>query len=400
MNVHRAISLSNASFDLHPKNSASNFTHHLPVPIVLDSTLQHSVYLQSLIVSPKLSKSAKVGYLKVHLNEINPQASTKNGNERCLAVFPFPKRHTLPTFWYEFDHPIHVPLDNLDVIKEFNFWITDEDNNIVKFSRCCPTVLNLVVEEMKFQDHFSLSLNPFDSKDIFTTNNNNDFSSSLPNTIELGEGWEVALHSVMVPKGLFIDSNFEIKLTSGWSTVSPQKWIDKGQSLKSILRQLKAHLSGWNMSLIINEKTGVSISTGEGSSAIGGSLWFNDAVCRSVGIPSEGGRTWRIQEDITELSSVSPSTLATRSVNHLAVYCDVVTNSIMGNVFSQILDIIPCEESGLTDKTVDTFYPLRHLTFRPVLHSGFSSIRVQLSTIDGANIHWITLNLLFRKHHE
>ena len=91
------------------------------------------------------------------------------------------------------------------------------------------------------------------------------------------------------------------------------------------------------------------------------------------------------------------------------MHCDIVKESIIGQEFRPILDIIACRNLELQDMTKNAYYTLPNPAFKSVKKTKFNCIRMTLHTLDGrvistkvkagsnADKDGLTYNLLFRK---
>lgn len=311
MNQHKISSLSNASLKKYPNNTLSKFTHILPKTIKLDKNLQHTISLTSISLSHNLTHSEGekyLGFVKVHLKELNPQTTPNQGDEQCVARIPYPKRDkNKTTFDHEFRNPVPIPLTNVEQIQKLSYLITDEHNQQLKLADGITTVINIVIEEMKYQDRFTITVNPSYSRSVYQFNNAGDFRTHFPSEIELDNTWEVALHSLIIPYSIIPET-----------------------------------------SELINE--------------------------------------------------------------HLAIYCDIVEDSIIGDALCPLLDIISCENAGFLNEEKDTFYSIQNPTFRRLKKLSFTSVHISFNTLIGLpfdQLIWYgtatkdpTCTLMFRKHHE
>ena len=417
MTVFPITSISNASLSKFPNNTCTQFVHKFPAPIDLNPFESHSICLKSIAIHLKFESASngyeKSGYIKVHLKELNPQAASLATESQCLARIPLPSSqahedlNSEDTYWYEIDNPVPISLNIGSVLDQLSFTITDADNNILPLTTGPPTILNLTVQEMKYEDRFSIAANPQYSVSTFSDNSNSDFHVKFPSPIELGDNWEVALHSIVIPKGLGLEEGFHITHESAWGIESKHAWTVANHTFSSVVKETNIFFKPLGLKLTTNNKglTSLRITSDEIHPH---KVTFNDPLCRALGISSQGkGRTWSLVKKKTFVTSTSTRLKTKRKVNNLAIYCDLVTESVMGNAMCPLMEVVPCKQAGFLSPAVESFYAMPHLTFRPLKKHTFTSMQILLYTLDGKPAPFVnnsqqpvgvTLTFMFRKH--
>ena len=398
-------SLSNASLQRYPSNTLTKFTHFLPSPVLLPPPKSFCIALRSLSLCCKLKKkSQEVGFIKIHLAELNPRTSPALGDDQCLARVPFLKCRTSQTFWYDITHPIPIQLTNCSSIQEFNFLITDEENNQLQLEDGPTTVLTLELTEMMYADQFSITCNPYDSIDYRETNSNIDFHTFLPRAMNLDSEWEVALHNVVIPKRTQIDDYFFVQFLhadTGWE--QEVKWPIKKFYTPNMKYEFKRFLSEWGITIqFFSAYFTLRVSEY-------GKITFNEMLCRALGFTGKNGMgmSWDFNTNSPEEHCIPYQESLGDSIDHLAFYSDIVTNSFVGNSESPILDILSTARLGLLHKSSASLFYVPHLTFRSISKPCFSSIHFMIYTLDGKRIFirdpdkkGISITLLFRRRNK
>lgn len=450
MTTHLITSLSNASLDKFPDNSLTKFSHRLPKVVTFTKGNATFISLRSIAINYKLQDvSTNVGYIKVHLHELQPKTSTYTGDEKCLARIPLPppesiaaahgrkkrksravpeyeegdvvtltaadsvsfipdlgeywrqkeeserrrKRdlevHDSNTYWYEFDAPVTHLLSNTNSLPELNFFITDSSNRQLLLHNGSATVLNIAIQEMAYVDHFTVAASPYVTHSEFPANRSNDFRMALPSAMSLQGEWEVALHSVLVPRGVALDTELHckfIELNTG--NVEYLGWDNDEDSQKNMRRKVKAFLASINFQFRYNtKKRQFVLSKHNKDDRREGVLHFTEMTCRYLGFCGNGGtgRDWQIaagRQKFVLVEGLSGVSLGP-DIDHLSVYCDIVGDSIMGNALCPILETLSPSLMGLHKYETDTVYHVPHFTFRPLGKHDFSSIHFQTYTLDG-----------------
>ncbi len=416
MPFHQITSLSNASLNVYPNNSLTKFIHQLPLPIEFDQTQHHTIELKSISLDFKLeNKEKSVSFIKIHLEELDPRLSSQDGDGQCLARIPFsiavkPKKQEAEeeeseeeeeeeedffklSDWWEAVHPIAIPLTHISRLDKLSYFITDENNQQLELKTGVSTVINVLICEMKYQDHFTITLNPSVSKDSFTRNVNNNFYTSFPSEINLGSGWEVALHSVIVPYGIHVEPKYAVTYSAG-DTVETAEWLIADYSDADLFFELNSKIQEWGMVFYYdydedeqNERVFLR-SASDDHPTQPCTLKMNDALYEFFGHKGDRG-VFRFTGDWLDIGQTlqtksSSQIHAENRVDHLVLYCDILADSIMGNRVCPLLDILSCDSIGLTKRHESTLYNAPNLTFRPVAKEIFSTIHVMIHTLDGS----------------
>lgn len=405
MTFHIISSLSNASLDRYPNNTLSKFVHHFPKSIQFDLTKQHTIQLRSISLYCKLKlDTPAVSYIKVHLEEIDPRSSVHNGDAQCLARIPFTYDSKNSMLWYEFNHPVSIPLLDVENIRELSFLITDGDNNQLQLETGPTTIINTLIEEMKFRHHFTMTCSPSYSRTIYPDNTNSDYRMHFPSAIELDEDWEVALHSVIVPQ------NVEIKIKCLISFAydgfyDQHEWTVTHEDEDATVLQIFTKIQEWGLELTDDGNNSLAIKEKMSNRPVEGKLFFNSALCHYYKMveKEEGGgyahQFWPGEMLVMNLPEKS------FPIQHVAIYTDILTDSIMGNSLAPLLEIVSTKNLGLDTSTTDTVYHAPHISFRPLGKTTFSSLHVFIASIKGEKIICttddpsISLTLMFRKAH-
>ena len=82
------LSLSNSSLDKYPSNSLSKFTHYLPRSLNARSKI-FAIALTNIVVQRRLTSKKQIGYIKVHLDQLESQPCPQGHEDKCLARIPF-----------------------------------------------------------------------------------------------------------------------------------------------------------------------------------------------------------------------------------------------------------------------------------------------------------------------
>lgn len=408
-------SLSNASLQKYPLNTLTKFTHYLPSPIHIPSNKSFCIALRSISIHTILKEDYDVGYVKIHLNELNPRTSAALGDDQCLARIPFIKHSNSQhssTFWYDILHPIPIQLANCSALHELNFLITDQDNKQLQLTSGPTTVLTMELSEMEYSDQFSMTCNPYDYTRYRDTNSNIDFHTFLPRAMELSEDWDVALHSIVVPQDVYLDQVFyarfeHLGFVEVIGHVRKKEWKISEYDVTNIKEQMTKFFAEWGLHFTFHsDRIEIRAEERDGDDKLIGTFILNERLCRALGFVGHDGKGWsRVFFGVPgEIQTISKPKKLGVAIDHLALYTDIVKNSFIGNTEAPILDILSTEALGLHQQKSATLFYVPQLTFRPISRSEFSSVHFMLHTLDGSQIalndkqkKGISITLLFRK---
>ena len=198
---HCIVSISSANSRHFPKNEPANFIHLLPSTIFLNPLLQHTITLSSILIGKVRVAGKSPGYVKVCLKELTSHISGLH-DDNVLGRVPLDKSQK---GWYVPKHPLPILLNNLHEINTLQYFILDQhDRPVSIFS---PVTIVVDIQEMELQDRFTIAVNPLLSKMEFPRNSSHNFRVVFPSPIILDDTWEVAVHSIAVPKELIILNN-------------------------------------------------------------------------------------------------------------------------------------------------------------------------------------------------
>ena len=226
-------STSLSSVSIFPNNSITNFVHKLPSPIHLDVSRSYSIALRSISIHFKLpNRARRIGYIKVHLKELDHYPNQANGRESdCLAKILLPhqsleNQNTLQTHHILVDIPLPLTLPIVESLDRLSFYFTNEDNTALEvIGGDIPTVITSNIEEMEFQDKLTIQLNPAYSNDTHPTNRNDEFTTLLPSSLKFeDQEWEAALYSIIVPPKVIIINEYKASFYTHINPPSKQKY--------------------------------------------------------------------------------------------------------------------------------------------------------------------------------
>lgn len=399
-------SVSSASKDRYPSNTATQFTHHWPKEFFLNQKKRYCISLLSMSFSSKrIPQWSHPAYIRVHLNQLQYNMYAAPDRTRCLAQLVLPDRRrdarsNLALDWYYMNNPISLPLDpTLDSIRHLSFTITDEKNQPLQLPEDSPpTIINCLIQEMETVNQFTLTLNPTVSRDLFPTNTDQEFMVSFGIPVTTDTSWQVALHSVIVPSGVkLLGDSFDITFTRRTLPSIKMSYPNRGQTALDMLKHLrqKAEDMGIYMARSDSEHYTVSFEEEDESKKIGTSMHFNPSLCKlfnMVNVDLTAGMVFKPEQTIEQRTFPHNSKIIfdkkIKLMEQMAIYADFVQHSVVGDSRLPLIDILSSSKLGLLGNTnaVDTLYTVPNLTFRPVSRTQIKTVCLKIAGIHGEEI--------------
>lgn len=411
MTAKSITSLSNASLHLFPDNTLTNFVHYLPESIPLATNHRAHIALCRITLSSHLTdgEDKQVGYIKIHLKELNPQTLASDSDGQCLARLPYSafekQNDQFATSTYSVPNPVFISLTRIPILSRLSFSITDQYNKPLELSPGPPTVIDCLLDTM--QNNFSVTLGPSTSVHLFPENKNMDFRVQFPSPIDLTHDWEVALHSVIVPSGTFVEGDYYVRVLDWHTTTYEKSWSQQmGDTVETVKERISSFLAVHKITITED----------------GGVLWVNlDAdhpyfelvmnahACQVFGLHTHGKgvqrsfRKTNVLHRLGPFDASFPDTVKLRE--SILAYCDLVSDSIVGNARAPLLDIIASDALGHFSSQTDTLYSVSNLIFRQLDKPSFQSIWLAFRDLAGRSIKFekahdlvpdIQVTLLFR----
>ena len=362
---HAITSLSNASLDTHPGNTLTKFTHVLPKVIPLGKP--HCIALKKIVLSHALKTgSRRVGFIKIHLSQLNSQnyiSGAQGDHSRCLAQIQYPQEigsHE-STFSHIVDNPLFIDIPHLGSLTQLSFLITDEHDKQLALERGVATLIETEVQEMEWKSQFNLVINANDSKHLFANNTQSSFNTAFTSPIQLKGEWEVALHSVIVPKGLTV-GDFEVLLVQ--DGLPKKQWSKDHRKDNPSKDDFVKTLKSWGIDLFPVRGGALWVRIGDVEKVKPGSyVAFNRQVLSLFGVTSKSLWVRRYLSDRFVPLGTMDGDEESSEVEHVLMYCDIVEHSIIGNVLSPYLGVLSSTSAGLLQHDIDTYYPIKHLDY-------------------------------------
>lgn len=414
------VSLSNSSLDTHPQNTLTKFTHHLPAPIIYHNRAR--IGLSQLIISTKLKSKQEISHVKVHLEELEGDSVAGN-DSKVLALLPWDNSSNI--FWGVIEHPVYLPLTNRERLTQLNILLTDQNNDQLQLADGPTSIAILEMEKGEENiNTFSITVDADMSKLYYPNNTLSSWLVELPQSFRVDSSWEVCLHSIQAPKDLLLRPdifNVILHRAGNFKEESPFDSYEDDET-KEINLELKSSYSEMNLIFLhlqeffvghgiemrydltngaidirtlklppyIKQKFNIRTDKDEFSV-----LEFGPGLCQKLGIdykpglgrsfklPPPDGTTLTLREGQAPGEYDKMKNVISEPIQHLALYSNLVDESIIGNSIAPIVDIFPTKNIGLLDNSKPGFYALKNPVYRGVSSKISRTIAFQLRSLDG-----------------
>lgn len=193
--------ISNASMGIFPLNSRAKFSNELPKAIKPKDAESNSLFisLESLVMENSFIENTAPNAIQIVCRNICPNL-TGEGHDFVIETVPWDFKKKILEYRPRLKKVYKI---NTHEIKSVELELTDENNNLIKFSTGIPTIVKLQISEMPNRNNnFYVRVSCNDSKDIFSKNTCASFAVKLPKKFQLDSNWKVSLTSIYLPKNI------------------------------------------------------------------------------------------------------------------------------------------------------------------------------------------------------
>ena len=184
-----------------PLNSRAKFSNELPKTIKPKDVESDSLFisLESLVMENSFIENMVPNAIQVVCRNISPNL-TGEGHDFVIETVPLNFEKKILEYRPRLKKVYKI---NTHEIKSVELELTDENNNLIKFSTGIPTIVKLQISEMPNRNNnFYVRVSCNDSKDIFSKNTCASFVVKLPKELQLDSNWKVSLTSIYLPKNI------------------------------------------------------------------------------------------------------------------------------------------------------------------------------------------------------
>ena len=219
---------------------------------------------------------------------------------------------------------------------------------------------------------FYISLPNDSSRDIFPENNASEYTTKLPQWIELNGEWEIGLHSVAYMKWDVIDHSIgllaytdngdihEMKMKKCYTTIDDYvKYVNHSFRDLGLENKFEFTLEE-NGKVTIKVQANHKIILRKNQAIILGFLSFDD------------NDEWHKIEATTETGSYDANLYRETNIH---IYCDIAQSQIVGDKTMPLLGIVPGEK---THGIYETVYAAENIHYIPLQTKSFQNIKILL----------------------
>jgi hypothetical protein len=330
--------------------------------------------------------------IKVQCDIIEPQI-INNYFSQDLLILSTDVQYTNNYFFHDIERISYFPLLFND-ISQITIRLVDENDKKLELMQGHATIIKLRFKKnKKMIDNFYVRVTS-KPNDIYTDNKPYKFRIQLPSTKVLNEDWKVSLNSINIPNKFttFITPNEQLR-----------SFVYKTADKPSIVHVFKSNVS-YTPTLIVAEINTFLASNDVGDATIDnlGRLVINvkEACTLAVGLDAVkvlGYQTALIPmganymfirplpDNPKTFTFESPINVNYFRPNYFIIYSNIVQPSIIGNIFSPILKIVPIVDAKEAFKLHD--FKVRE--FYNIPNTEINEIQMEIRTHDGEFVNFL-----------
>lgn len=387
--------VSNASLDTHPENTLTKFSNVLPRQVEVESGRVLCVKLLNLTICQVLRNEERVQVIYLHLNELKEQR-TSDGFSNVIGRIRFKKGNGGYTF-HTFEHQPILELQTRQV-RELNVYFTTDGQSVLELKDGPPTFVTIELSDNMEKAGFNITCRSSDAITFFEDNSVSRFKTMLPTETNIA-GWEVALQNIIFPSRLQARRLL-------WIELDGQRIFTDVLSVKTfseLTRAVNENIRENNFGEIVHfavNKQGLGLKlkdeTAEPVFASIDPQWARMSKEEEVRERSGllAGQNFLKLDGPMDFSVFRPSTV-------LLLHSNIVRESIVGNLFVQLLHI--CPVSNHMKKKTSTYYEPEKLLFHHTIDMPVKVLEFDFREPDGTAIDLysdddepVEITLLFR----
>lgn len=203
--------ISSACLDIFSSNSRTLFINLLHAELS-KRTWQENVWVRLHSIGISTISEEPSQAIKVHLSEVAEQRHN-NETDKSIGAFFYPSNSKSNGYLhYTFENSVYLPL-RLSKFQTFQIKLTNANNYELNIPTGGETVVTLQVTDdiMLTRDSFTISCSSFHPR-MYPGNTSSNFTSPLFKEMNLNGEYEVALHNIVYPAGLYEETRVWIKL--------------------------------------------------------------------------------------------------------------------------------------------------------------------------------------------
>ena len=218
---------------------------------------------------------------------------------------------------------------------------------------------------------FYISLPNDSSRDIFPENNASEYTTRLPQWIELNGEWEIGLHSVAYMKWDVIDHSIGLLAYEDGGKIHEMKMLKCYTTIDEYVTYINESFKKLNLETkfeITLENGKVTIKVKPNHKII---LRRNQAIILGF-IPYDSMKEYHKIGPSTETGNYDANLYRETNIH---VYCDMAQSQIVGDKTMPLLGIVPAEK---THGIYETVYGVENIHYIPLQTKSFQNIKILL----------------------
>lgn len=331
--------------------------------------------------------------IKVQCDIIEPQI-LNNTYSQDLLVLSTDVQYTNNYYYHDIERVSYFPLLFND-IGEIKIKLVDENDKLLQLVKGHASIIKLRFRKNnKMTKNFYVRLTSKPS-DIFPGNLVTKFSVQLPSTQILDENWKVSLNSINIPNKFttFLSNHSDLRSFVYKTGTAPSiKHVFKTTECytqNSLLAELNVFLVTNNIGDAKMDSLGrLVINVLDTSCTLGVGLDAAKVLGYETGLIPKNSRHMFIKplpDNPNTITFESPINVYYFRPNYFIVYSNIVQPSIIGNIFSPIMKIVPI----LDEHDAFKLHDFKVREFYNIPTSEISEIKIELRTHDGEFVNFI-----------
>jgi len=382
--------------------------------VVINDEIYYGYYLSSDPNKPYLSSlvSDKINLhhhdqlpeiIKVQCDIIEPQI-INNTFSQDLLVLSTDIQYTNNYYFHEIERVSYFPLLFND-INQIKIRLVDEEDKLLELVKGHATIIKLRFRKnRKMSENFYVRVTSKPNQ-IYPNNKCNIFSVQLPSTKVLNDDWKVSLNSINIPNKFttFLNKHSDYRSlvykTPSKPAIPLVFQTDVSYTPTSLVSEINVFFSTHNIGEAKIDSLGRIVFTVNEECTFGIGLDAVKILGFDSGLTIPGSNFMFIKpypDTPNVITFESPINVNYFRPNYFIIYSNIVQPSIIGNLYSPILKIVPI----LDAKEAFKLHDFKVREFYNIPNSEINEIKMELRTHDGELVNFlkdqhVVMNLQF-----
>lgn len=331
--------------------------------------------------------------IKVQCDIIEPQIINSSFSQDLL-VLSTDVQYTNNYYFHDIERISYFPLLFND-INEIKVRLVDENDKLLQLVKGQATIIKLRFRKnKKMTQNFYVRVTS-KPNNIYPDNKAYNFSVQLPSTKVLNDDWKVSLNSINIPNKFttFLRKDEQLRSFIYKTGVNPAIPLilksDVSYTPSSLVSEINSFLSLHNIGDANIDSLGRLVITVKESCVLAIGLDAVKVLGYQTGLIPPGSNYMFIKplpDNTDKIIFESPINVNYFRPNYFIVYSNIVQPSIIGNIYSPILKIVPILDAHESFKLHD--FKVRE--FYNIPNSEINEIKIELRTHDGEFVNFLS----------